>query len=193
MKHEIEAVSDWHRQFGVTSRKIGETPLKDIPVEEKKLRIRLIKEEAIETIELGLNKGDDIETLDGLCDLAFVVAGTVAQLGVDPIPMFNRSAEVMIMNAVQGVEDALAKGDEQGLSFAMMQLGIIYRGIAELKGYPFLQAFNEVHRSNMSKLDDAGKPIKDEGGKIQKGPNYTPPDIQFILNRCGYGKEKSQV
>ncbi len=44
------------------------------------------------------------------------------------------------------------------------------------------EAFNEVHRSNMSKLGADGKPIRREGdGKVMKGPNYFKPDMtQFI-------------
>lgn len=43
-------------------------------------------------------------------------------------------------------------------------------------------AFNEVHRSNMSKLGEDGKPIRRESdGKVMKGPNYFKPDMmQFI-------------
>ena len=50
-------------------------------------------------------------------------------------------------------------------------------------------AFNEVHRSNMSKLGEDGKPIRREGdGKVMKGPNYFKPDMtQFIK-----GDEKKQ-
>lgn len=45
-----------------------------------------------------------------------------------------------------------------------------------------MEAFNEVHRSNMSKLGEDGKPIRREGdGKVMKGPNYFKPDMaQFI-------------
>ena len=45
-----------------------------------------------------------------------------------------------------------------------------------------MEAFDEVHRSNMSKLGEDGKPIRREGdGKVMKGPNYFKPDItQFI-------------
>lgn len=43
------------------------------------------------------------------------------------------------------------------------------------------KTFAEVHRSNMSKLGEDGKPIHREDGKILKGPNYTPPDLTFIL------------
>ena len=46
-------------------------------------------------------------------------------------------------------------------------------------------AFEEVQRSNMSKLGADGKPIvREEDGKILKGPNYFKPDIaQFIDNK----------
>ena len=41
--------------------------------------------------------------------------------------------------------------------------------------------FNEVHRSNMSKLGEDGKPIYREDGKVLKGPNYSPPNIAQFL------------
>ena len=41
--------------------------------------------------------------------------------------------------------------------------------------------FDEVHRSNMSKLDLEGKPILREDGKIKKGPRYFKPDIKGAL------------
>lgn len=41
--------------------------------------------------------------------------------------------------------------------------------------------FDEVHRSNMSKLGEDGKPIYREDGKILKGPNFTPPNIEQFL------------
>lgn len=39
----------------------------------------------------------------------------------------------------------------------------------------------EVHRANMSKLDDEGKPIISDAGRVVKGPNYTPPDLRRIV------------
>lgn len=41
--------------------------------------------------------------------------------------------------------------------------------------------FNEVHRSNMSKLGVDGKPIYREDGKVLKGPNYSKPNLAPIL------------
>lgn len=43
------------------------------------------------------------------------------------------------------------------------------------------EAFNRVHKSNMSKLGDDGKPIRREDGKILKGPNYKAPDLTDLV------------
>ena len=44
------------------------------------------------------------------------------------------------------------------------------------------EVFNEIQRSNMSKLGNDGKPIYREDGKVLKGPNYFKPDIRAILD-----------
>lgn len=50
-----------------------------------------------------------------------------------------------------------------------------------LDGELFDEAFLEVHQSNMSKLGEDGKPIKREDGKVLRGPNYTPADIDRVI------------
>lgn len=45
------------------------------------------------------------------------------------------------------------------------------------------EVFDEIHRSNMSKLDNNGKPIYREDGKIMKSENYFLPDIGSILEK----------
>lgn len=47
----------------------------------------------------------------------------------------------------------------------------------------FVEAFNRVHASNMSKLGKDGQPIKREDGKILKGPNYKEPVLDDLLER----------
>ncbi len=42
------------------------------------------------------------------------------------------------------------------------------------------KVFDEVHKSNLSKLDDNGKPVKRADGKVLKGPNYKEPDLSFL-------------
>lgn len=43
------------------------------------------------------------------------------------------------------------------------------------------EVFDEIQRSNMSKLDSDGKPIYREDGKVMKGPNYFKPNFSKIL------------
>ncbi len=43
--------------------------------------------------------------------------------------------------------------------------------------------FNEIQRSNMSKLGEDGNPIYREDGKVLKGPNYFKPNIKTILEK----------
>ena len=44
------------------------------------------------------------------------------------------------------------------------------------------EVFNEIQRSNMSKLDENGDPIYRDDGKVLKGPNYFKPNISKILS-----------
>lgn len=44
------------------------------------------------------------------------------------------------------------------------------------------EVFNEIQRSNMSKLGENGRPIYREDGKVLKGPNYFKPNIKEILD-----------
>ena len=45
------------------------------------------------------------------------------------------------------------------------------------------EVFDEIQRSNMSKLGADGEPIYREDGKVMKGPNYFKPDIAKILRQ----------
>ena len=47
--------------------------------------------------------------------------------------------------------------------------------------YKIEEVFNEIQRSNMSKLGKDGNPIYRKDGKVMKGPNYFKPDIYKIL------------
>ncbi len=46
-----------------------------------------------------------------------------------------------------------------------------------------VEVFDEIQRSNMSKLSADGKPVIREDGKILKGPNYFKPNIKSILEK----------
>ncbi len=45
--------------------------------------------------------------------------------------------------------------------------------------------FDEVHRSNMSKLDDQGNPIFRNDGKVMKSERFSEPDLRSIIAKAG--------
>ncbi len=48
-------------------------------------------------------------------------------------------------------------------------------------GWDLDEAMHRVHESNMSKLDEYGKPVLREDGKVLKGPNYSPPNLEDLI------------
>ena len=48
-------------------------------------------------------------------------------------------------------------------------------------GWDLDEAMHRVHESNMSKLDEYGRPIYREDGKVLKGPNYKPPNLEDLV------------
>lgn len=54
-------------------------------------------------------------------------------------------------------------------------------GVAYTNGFDFIGAMDEVNRSNFSKFDEAGNPIRNEHGKIMKGPLYSKADLSPFL------------
>ena len=65
-------------------------------------------------------------------------------------------------------------------------LYVVY-GMAHAFGIDIEECFNEVHRSNMSKLGEDGKPIYRPDGKVVKGPNYVPPNLQNFVEEPTVG------
>ncbi len=52
---------------------------------------------------------------------------------------------------------------------------------AENMDWDLVQALRRVHKSNMSKLGEDGKPIRRADGKVLKGPNYQPPTLTDLV------------
>tara|TARA_X000001388_G_scaffold48836_1_gene34987 strand:- start:1811 stop:2185 length:375 start_codon:yes stop_codon:yes gene_type:complete len=53
---------------------------------------------------------------------------------------------------------------------------------AENMEWDLNEAMDRVHQSNLSKLDNEGKPIRREDGKVLKGPNYAPPYLNDLCH-----------
>lgn len=87
-------------------------------------------------------------------------------------------------------KDAIYNDDIVEVADAIGDYIYVLLGRTVEMGLPMDEIFAEIHRSNMSKLGEDGKPIYREDGKVLKGPNYTPPDIESILIKHGWQKPK---
>ncbi len=76
-----------------------------------------------------------------------------------------------------------ANNDLVEIADALIDMIYIAYGTGVAYGLPMDELFNEVHRSNMSKLGADGKPVYREDGKVLKGPNYSPPNLAAIIER----------
>jgi len=52
---------------------------------------------------------------------------------------------------------------------------------AETMGWFLDEALHRVHQSNLSKLGEDGEPVYREDGKVLKGPNYAPPNLNDLI------------
>ncbi|MDB4583981.1 nucleoside triphosphate pyrophosphohydrolase family protein [Draconibacterium sp.] len=58
-------------------------------------------------------------------------------------------------------------------------------GFAVSQGWDIAEAVRRVHRSNLTKLGADGKPIYNDAGKVQKGPNYQAPELADLVVEAG--------
>lgn len=79
--------------------------------------------------------------------------------------------------------EAAGKGDLFEVADALGDMLYILCGTIIEHGmqHKIAEVFDEIQRSNMSKLGEDGKPLYREDGKVLKGPRYSPPDLQKIL------------
>lgn len=99
------------------------------------------------------------------------------------IPDINALRVSLLREEVMELAEALLKQDTVEVLDALCDIQYVLDGAFLALGYHSVKelAFAEVHRSNMSKLNENGKPIYRADGKIMKGPNYSPPNLeQFI-------------
>ena len=76
---------------------------------------------------------------------------------------------------------AMNKKDLVEVADALTDILYVTYGAGHAFGIDLDKCFEEVQNSNMSKLDENGKPIYNEKGKVMKGPNYFKPDLgKFI-------------
>lgn len=133
----------------------------------KKLREKLFNEELKEYLIGEFREGvseeeRQIEKLDAICDMYYIAIGNVLEKSKD--------RQDSVRNVRTGKEFEL-------------RIATYYQNQARFNNERVFKAFEEVHRSNMSKLGLDGKPVYREDGKIIKGPNYFPPDLRKFFRR----------
>lgn len=81
------------------------------------------------------------------------------------------------------LEDAITEKHLVGIADALTDILYVTYGTGLAYGIDLDKCFEEVHRSNMSKLGADGNPLYREDGKVLKGPNYTEPNLKEVINK----------
>ncbi len=155
------------------------------------LRKTMLHEE-LEELVLAIENNDRVEIADALGDLSYIAVGGLLDITnrfdfsidyksiKDALPLKHSEACYLILNQI----NLLDKHPDlkQLVELKYSHLILLIEAYSEIFDIDLQPIFEEIHRSNMSKLDSLGKPIRREDGKILKSPNYFKPDIKRILN-----------
>ena len=87
----------------------------------------------------------------------------------------------LIEEELNEIKEAVIKKDLKEAADALTDILYVTYGAGHAFGINLDKCFEEVQKSNMSKLGDDGKPIYDEKGKVMKGPKYFKPDLKKFL------------
>ena len=87
----------------------------------------------------------------------------------------------LIKEELEELKDALNQKNLKEVADALTDILYVTYGAGHAFGIDLDKCFAEVQNSNMSKLDENGKPIYNENGKVMKGTNYFKPDLQKFI------------
>jgi|TARA_B110000967_G_C18610700_1_gene423830 predicted HAD superfamily Cof-like phosphohydrolase len=94
----------------------------------------------------------------------------------------NKLRYDLIKEELDELEVALNNKDILEVADALTDILYVAYGAGHAFGIDLDKCFEEVQNSNMSKLDDNGKPIYNDSGKVMKGPKYFKPNLKKFLN-----------
>lgn len=149
-----------------------------------KLRLALIDEEILEFRDAN----DVVQVAKELADVLYVTYGYAVILGITIKETSNNILalrprmvpdQLTFYKQLRDLYYDVEANPEANLERLLNKTW----AIAEIYGLPIQEVFDEVNRSNMSKLDENGKPIYREDGKVLKGPNYSEADILSIIKK----------
>lgn len=165
---------------------------------QSKLYMNLITEEVIHETLKGFDKNDIVEIADGIADSIWVIEGMCISLNISLDRIWNNVKYVMSSDAEEDdkefiMENIISEYLSVRIGFRSDKISFIETPIENLirellnlsKAYniPMQEVWDEVSRSNMSKISDNGKVIKNEFGKIQKPETFSPANIRAILEK----------
>ncbi len=94
----------------------------------------------------------------------------------------NKLRVDLIKEELEELTEAMNNKDLLEVADALTDILYVTYGAGHAFGIDLDQCFEEVQNSNMSKLDDNGKPIYNDAGKVMKGPNYFKPDLSKFVS-----------
>ena len=105
---------------------------------------------------------------------------------IEKSPKFpNDKVLKLIINLIKEelceLEEAIKNKDLIEVADALTDILYVTYGAGHAFGINLDACFDEVQRSNMSKLDLNGKPIYSQQGKVLKGPNYFAPNLSKFI------------
>lgn len=177
--------------------------------EQSSLYLRLVTEELVHETVKEFDRNNIVGIADGIADTIWVLEGFRISLGIDKEEVWNsieqnlnepsyirRTPNVTISNLL--LDYAFLRKEYNWLldfsseytykldyiteSLSDILLELLF--LAEDLNIPIQEVYDEVARSNFTKVGDSGKMIKNEYGKIQKPETYSPPNIQAILDKA---------
>ena len=87
----------------------------------------------------------------------------------------------LIKEELDELKEAMDNKDLLEVADALTDILYVTYGAGHAFGINLDKCFEEVQNSNMSKLDENGKPIYNDAGKVMKGPNYFKPNISKFV------------
>ena len=87
----------------------------------------------------------------------------------------------LIKEELDELKEALNNKDLLEVADALTDILYVTYGAGHAFEIDLDKCFSEVQRSNMSKLDEQGKPIYNEAGKVMKGPKYFKPNLNKFI------------
>ena len=87
----------------------------------------------------------------------------------------------LIKEELDELKEAMDNKDLLEVADALTDILYVTYGAGHAFGINLDKCFEEVQNSNMSKLDENGKPIYNDAGKVMKGPNYFKPNLSKFV------------